>query len=163
MRSLGAVLRQFPSWRRPSSAPSCRDPGGPIAADHLAERSVSAGRSGSGCPCRRTARPGSRPSAQRERTRGVHSSAPRRDRGARRYPLISGRRKTTIAKLSPSLKNSACARSSRIATSVWANCIGEPVTRSKPRTHLTNGVAMMREMEMGLWLEKAEAELKELG
>ena len=28
--------------------------------------------------------------------------------------------------------------------------------------HLTNGVAMMREMEMGLWLEKAEAELKEL-
>ncbi len=31
------------------------------------------------------------------------------------------------------------------------------------KTHLTNGVAMMREMEMGLWLEKAEAELKELG
>jgi class 3 adenylate cyclase/tetratricopeptide (TPR) repeat protein len=30
------------------------------------------------------------------------------------------------------------------------------------RTHLTDGVAMMREMEMGLWLEKAEAELKEL-
>jgi tetratricopeptide (TPR) repeat protein len=29
--------------------------------------------------------------------------------------------------------------------------------------HLTNGVRMMREMEMGLWLEKAEAELKELG
>ena len=28
--------------------------------------------------------------------------------------------------------------------------------------HLTNGVAMMREMEMGLWLDKAEAELKEL-
>ena len=31
------------------------------------------------------------------------------------------------------------------------------------KAHLTNGVAMMREMEMGLWLEKAEAELKELG
>jgi class 3 adenylate cyclase/tetratricopeptide (TPR) repeat protein len=30
------------------------------------------------------------------------------------------------------------------------------------KKHLTNGVAMMREMEMGLWLEKAEAELKEL-
>ena len=30
------------------------------------------------------------------------------------------------------------------------------------RTHLTDGVAMMREMEMGLWLERAEAELKEL-
>ena len=30
----------------------------------------------------------------------------------------------------------------------------------KAKTHLTNGVAMMREMEMGLWLEKAEAELK---
>ncbi len=28
--------------------------------------------------------------------------------------------------------------------------------------HLTKGVAMMREMEMGVWLEKAEAELKEL-
>ena len=27
--------------------------------------------------------------------------------------------------------------------------------------HLTKGVAMMREMEMGVWLEKAEAELKE--
>ena len=61
-------------------------PGGQIAADHLAERSVSAGRAGSGCPCRRTARPGSRPPAQRERIRGVHSSAPRRDRGARRSP-----------------------------------------------------------------------------
>ena len=33
----------------------------------------------------------------------------------------------------------------------------------KAKTHLANGVAMMREMEMGLWLEKAEAELKELG
>ena len=33
----------------------------------------------------------------------------------------------------------------------------------KATTHLANAVAMMREMEMGLWLEKAEAELKELG
>jgi tetratricopeptide (TPR) repeat protein len=33
----------------------------------------------------------------------------------------------------------------------------------KAKTQLTNGVAMMREMEMGLWLERAEAELKELG
>jgi class 3 adenylate cyclase/tetratricopeptide (TPR) repeat protein len=32
----------------------------------------------------------------------------------------------------------------------------------RAKVHLTNGVAMMREMEMGLWLEKAEAELKEL-
>ena len=30
------------------------------------------------------------------------------------------------------------------------------------KVHLTNGVAMMREMQMGLWLERAEAELKEL-
>jgi tetratricopeptide (TPR) repeat protein len=30
------------------------------------------------------------------------------------------------------------------------------------REYLANGAAMMREMEMGLWLEKAEAELKEL-
>ena len=29
----------------------------------------------------------------------------------------------------------------------------------KAKTHLANGVAMMREMEMGLWLEQAEAEL----
>jgi tetratricopeptide (TPR) repeat protein len=29
------------------------------------------------------------------------------------------------------------------------------------KEHLTDGVAMMREMEMGLWLERAEAELKE--
>ncbi len=29
----------------------------------------------------------------------------------------------------------------------------------KAKTHLANGVAMMREMEMGLWLEEAEAEL----
>jgi tetratricopeptide (TPR) repeat protein len=41
-----------------------------------------------------------------------------------KIPLISARRKTTIAKLSPSLKSSACARSSRTAMSVWANCIG---------------------------------------
>ena len=33
----------------------------------------------------------------------------------------------------------------------------------KAKTHLNNGVAMMREMEMGLWLERAEAELKTLG
>jgi tetratricopeptide (TPR) repeat protein len=33
----------------------------------------------------------------------------------------------------------------------------------KAKEHLTNGVAMMREMEMGLWLEKAEVELKALG
>jgi tetratricopeptide (TPR) repeat protein len=33
----------------------------------------------------------------------------------------------------------------------------------KAKTHLTNGVAMMREMEMGVWLERAEAELNELG
>jgi tetratricopeptide (TPR) repeat protein len=36
-------------------------------------------------------------------------------------------------------------------------------TPQQAKVHLTNGVAMMREMEMGLWLEKAEAELKELG
>src|SRR5262245_13812046 len=29
--------------------------------------------------------------------------------------------------------------------------------------HLATATAMMREMEMGLWLEQAEAELKELG
>jgi tetratricopeptide (TPR) repeat protein len=29
------------------------------------------------------------------------------------------------------------------------------------KTHLTNGVAMMREMGMGIWLEKAESELAE--
>jgi hypothetical protein len=28
--------------------------------------------------------------------------------------------------------------------------------------HLTNGVALMREMEMGLWLEQADAEFKKL-
>jgi hypothetical protein len=33
----------------------------------------------------------------------------------------------------------------------------------KAKAHLTDGVAMMREMEMGSWLEGAEAELKELG
>jgi tetratricopeptide (TPR) repeat protein len=31
------------------------------------------------------------------------------------------------------------------------------------KAHLKDGIALMREMEMGLWLEKAEAELKELG
>ncbi|MGH7782953.1 MAG: tetratricopeptide repeat protein, partial [Candidatus Binatia bacterium] len=33
----------------------------------------------------------------------------------------------------------------------------------KAKKHLATAVAMMREMEMGLWLEKAEAELRELG
>ena len=32
----------------------------------------------------------------------------------------------------------------------------------RAKEHLTTATAMMREMEMGLWLEKAEAELKEL-
>jgi tetratricopeptide (TPR) repeat protein len=35
--------------------------------------------------------------------------------------------------------------------------------RQQAQEHLNTGTAMMREMEMGLWLEKAEAELKELG
>jgi hypothetical protein len=30
------------------------------------------------------------------------------------------------------------------------------------KENLSDGIAMMREMEMGLWLERAEAELKEL-
>jgi hypothetical protein len=30
------------------------------------------------------------------------------------------------------------------------------------KEHLNDGVAMMRQMGMGLWLERAEAELKEL-
>ena len=34
--------------------------------------------------------------------------------------------------------------------------------RQQAQEHLNTGTAMMREMEMGLWLEKAEAELKEL-
>jgi hypothetical protein len=35
-------------------------------------------------------------------------------------------------------------------------------SRQQAEEHLTTGVAMMREMEMGLWLEKAEGELKQL-
>jgi tetratricopeptide (TPR) repeat protein len=34
--------------------------------------------------------------------------------------------------------------------------------RQRAEEYLSTGVAMMREMEMGLWLERAEAELKEL-
>ena len=40
---------------------------------------------------------------------------------------------------------------------------GENGNLQQAKEHLNTGVAMMREMEMGLWLEKAEAELKELG
>jgi class 3 adenylate cyclase/tetratricopeptide (TPR) repeat protein len=35
--------------------------------------------------------------------------------------------------------------------------------QQQAKEYLTTGVSMMREMQMGLWLEKAEAELKELG
>jgi tetratricopeptide (TPR) repeat protein len=35
--------------------------------------------------------------------------------------------------------------------------------REQAKEHLHKGVALMREMEMGLWLERAEAELKEVG
>jgi len=35
--------------------------------------------------------------------------------------------------------------------------------REQANEHLTTATTMMREMEMGLWLEKAEAELKDLG
>jgi tetratricopeptide (TPR) repeat protein len=38
--------------------------------------------------------------------------------------------------------------------------IGNP---QRAKEHLTTATKMMREMEMGLWLENAEAELKELG
>ena len=40
---------------------------------------------------------------------------------------------------------------------------GKTGNLQQAKAYLTTGVAMMREMEMGLWLEKAEAELKELG
>jgi tetratricopeptide (TPR) repeat protein len=36
-------------------------------------------------------------------------------------------------------------------------------SRQQAEEHLTTATTMMREMEMGLWLEKAEGELKELG
>ena len=59
--------------------------------------------------------------------------------------------------------NFACARSSRTARLVLENYIGAPASNyEKAKTQLANGVAMMREMEMGLWLQKAEAELREL-
>jgi tetratricopeptide (TPR) repeat protein len=35
--------------------------------------------------------------------------------------------------------------------------------QQQAREHLITATAMMREMEMGIWLDKAEAELKELG
>jgi hypothetical protein len=35
--------------------------------------------------------------------------------------------------------------------------------QQQAKEHIVTARAMMREMEMGLWLEKAEAELKELG
>ncbi len=101
-------------------------------------------------------------STKREDTRRTLFGSSARSQCAK-ILLMSGRRKTTIAKLSPSLKNSACARSSRIATLVWENYIGDTGNYEKAKTHLANGVAMMREMEMGLWLERAEAELKVLG
>ena len=82
----GRSAEAIPLLEQAVDAPSLTGPGGPIAAEHLVERSVSAGQAGSGCPCRCTARLGSRPSAQRERIRSVHSSAPWRDRGARKSP-----------------------------------------------------------------------------
>ena len=36
-------------------------------------------------------------------------------------------------------------------------------SRQQAEEHLATAIAMMREMEMGWWLEKAETELKELG
>jgi tetratricopeptide (TPR) repeat protein len=35
--------------------------------------------------------------------------------------------------------------------------------QQQAKEHLNNSVAMMRDMQMGMWLERAEAELKELG
>jgi hypothetical protein len=76
--------------------------------------------------------------------------------------LISGRRKTTIAKLSPSLKNFGM-------RPLVAHChvgLGRLYRRTgslpQAKTHLTIATTMMREMGMGLWLEKAEAEVKDL-
>jgi class 3 adenylate cyclase/tetratricopeptide (TPR) repeat protein len=40
---------------------------------------------------------------------------------------------------------------------------GETGNLPQAKAYLNTGVAMMREMEMGLWLEKAEAELRQLG
>ena len=39
-----------------------------------------------------------------------------------------------------------------------------PVTTARdPKEYLSDGIEMMRQMGMGLWLEKAEAEFKEMG
>jgi class 3 adenylate cyclase/tetratricopeptide (TPR) repeat protein len=48
----------------------------------------------------------------------------------------------------------------RVSLGRFYRCTGE---RQKAENHLATGISMMREMEMGVWLEKAEAELKQVG
>ena len=82
---------------------------------------------------------GRREEANQAASRGLSLAREKRERGYEAWALrllgeiaaykmilpMSGKRKTTIAKLSPSLKNSACARSSHTATLVLENCIGD--------------------------------------
>ena len=69
------------------------------------------------------------------------------------------RREGTIGRPSRWPIGSTCAPSSPTATSASASSTGEPATGAKAEEHLTTATAMYREMDMGFWLEKADAEL----
>ena len=162
MRSLGAVLRQFPSWRRPSSAPSSPEAmrANRCGPSRLSEAYLLAGREAD-----------ARAAAQR----ALGLARQHKERGHEAYTLrllgeIAAREDPPDVGEAEDHYRQALALAEELGMRpLIAHChvgLGKLYRRSgnlqQAKKHLTNGVAMMREMEMGLWLEKAEAELKEL-
>ena len=162
MRSLGAVLRQFPlleeGVERPVIAGS--NEGQSLRTIRLSEAYLLAGREAD-----------ARAAAQR----ALGLARQHKERGHEAYTL---RLLGEIAACEDPLDVGTAENHYRQALALAeelgmrpliAHChvgLGKLYRRTgnlqQAKKHLTNGDAMMREMEMGLWLEKAEAELKEL-
>ncbi len=162
MRSLGAVLRQFPSWRRPSSAPHGRDHEGQSQRTiWLSEAYLLAGREAD-----------ARAAAQR----ALGLARQHKERGHEAYTLrllgeIAAREDPLdIGKAENHYRQALALAEELGMRPLIAHChvgLGKLYRRirqfdRRAEEHLTNGVTMMREMEMGLWLQRAEAELKGL-
>ena len=162
MRSLGAVLRPFPSWRKPSSGPviSATQEGQSLRTISLSEAYLVAGREAD-----------ARAAAQR----ALGLARQHKERGYEAYTLrllseiAACEDPFDIGEAEDHYRQALALAEELGMRPLTAHChvgLGKLYRRSGDlrlaKEHLNNSVAMMREMEMGLWLERAEVELKEM-
>ena len=163
MRSPGAVLSLFPSWRRPSGAPvlGLTLEGKSLRTISLSEAYLLAGREADARTAAQRALGLTR--QHKERGHEAHTLRLLGEIAAREDPA-------DIAKAEDHYRQALALAEELGMRPLIAHChlgLGKLYrwigSRQQAEEHLSTATAMMREMEMGLWLEEAEAELKELG